>query len=641
MKMTKKSLIEHYKLEDSIKHYKGYKVKPPEETIDFIEKAFKKIDLKVRYIPNSNTALRKYHPFQAGSTFLHPSVNDKIILLKTNGKGVKPKLAQASAIAELIERFTAYGLAMGSIAGYLGSMKREHIWEKRREKNKFIQNELPFHSMGTSDLIDNKYIEKYESMAKSICYSLTQKKLFSFPEEFIIKMNGSNGLASGNTLEEATLHAIFEVIERLGIFYLLDNLPYCDKISEDSVTHPTLKKLIKVVSSLDVNFEMLDLSYLFNIPVIATIFDNPAWNIPSSESFSTMVNIKYPKLVIGVDTDPQDAAMRCFIEFIQGSQPVAFASHNDWETRYRYELSKLPLNEEVKFKLKSTWACSLNGNPPSSVDLQKYFRLERKEKSILDIKSLYDLNQKIEINRVVNELKKLNIEVFVQDITHPLLKFPVSEVILSGGNKDFSNILINAYFWIVLGEKKNRYRLLKNEIVRKLNPDQLHTIIRKQEWCSDPNHNDLINLVIKELIFGGPVDSMWGVPINKYYFIGTLFLRMEKYEQAEHCFQAALSGNLMDTQSLIALAYVFNKTNRLEEYKDIMDLISSIDKDSENIKEQFRELENPIVNPNPFEPCDLKCKSRNKPYLCEQCFFNYVPENIFMKKIIDNFLKTR
>ena len=75
---------DHYQLKDSIKKYKGYKVKSPEETINTIKTAFEKINLKVIHIPKGNSILKKYYPFRTGNAILTPKENDKIILLKSD-----------------------------------------------------------------------------------------------------------------------------------------------------------------------------------------------------------------------------------------------------------------------------------------------------------------------------------------------------------------------------------------------------------------------------------------------------------------------------------------------------------------------------------------------------------------------------
>lgn len=124
--------------------------------------------------------------------------------------------------------------------------------------------------------------------------------------------------------------------------------------------------------------------------------------------------------------------------------------------------------------------------------------------------------------------------------------------------------------------------------------------------------------------------------MNKFYFLGILYLRMKNYEQARNCFEAALLGNLADKPSLIGLAYSYSKMGIEKEYKKIINHIHAISKDAVNIVQSFKELEKTILKSNPFEPCDVQCNKNNKFYLCKNCFFNYVSEDIFMKKVIDD-----
>jgi hypothetical protein len=71
-----------------------------------------------------------------------------------------------------------------------------------------------------------------------------------------------------------------------------------------------------------------------------------------------------------------------------------------------------------------------------------------------------------------------------------------------------------------------------------------------------------------------------------------------------------------------------------------MDHINTINKDGADIEEMLKDMDNPVVDPNPFELCDLDCVSKKKPHLCENCFFNYVPVDLFMKDFIDDYIPT-
>lgn len=624
--------LDHYTLEDSIKKYKGYKVKSPDETVNIIKTSFEKINFKISYIPKNNSLLKTYYPFRTGNAILSPKFNDNIILLKSSGKGVTSQLAEASAYAELIERYTGYGLlGSGNINCYLAIIKRNEIWNNIN-KNDAIKKEFPFHSMDTIENIPEEFKKHYDNLTKAVCYSLTNNKLYSYPEEFIMKTEGSNGLASGNTLEEAILHAIFELVERLGGMYILDMLPKCKKISKESVTHPTLKKLIEAMDSTGIKFEMLDFSHVFGIPLVLTIFDHPRWTFPPNTF--TRRNVQYPRLIIGVDTNPQDAAIRCFTELIQVAEPIYLSKYKEEEFLEQIKVSNLRIPETQMEFLRTATPFFINGSQPISIDLRKYLHLERDEISFEEMPDLYNINQKIEIENVVKKLKTLDIEVCVQDITHSILNFPVVRAIFSGGKDYFSRIPLNGYSRLILDsiDPVERYSRFNRFIDIMLTGNPLNKILKDELWLTGgADQKKLMDFVISDICYNGNTPSLWGLPYNKFYFLGMLYLRVKNYEQAKNCFNAALIQNLNDIPSLIGMAYIFSKKNMNKEYENIMHILKSLNKNNLDIKKELKEMDNNIIQPNPFETCDLDCKKKTKKHLCNYCFFNYVSEDIFMK----------
>jgi YcaO-like protein with predicted kinase domain len=634
--MDYNELLNHYCLNESIKKYKGYKVNSPEETIERIKKAFSKINLNARYEPHQMNILIEYTPFLSGSAFLYPKENSEKIILRTNGKGVTPRLSQASAIAELIERFTGYGLAGPFSGHYSASMKMKEIWLKKGLRNKHLEESLPFESINTLELIPPDRKDEYHTLAKSVCYSFTRKKLFCYPEEFFVNLCGSNGLASGNSKEEAILQATFECIERLCTFYVLDKLPECNKISAESVTHPTLIRLIKNVEKIGVKYQMLDFTYLFDIPVIITIFDHKDWNFPTGKYDPYL---GYPIISTGVGTDPEDAAMRCFTEFLQGKLPVYDDISTGYKTGYKYSLSKLDIPPYIESRKRSAIPTMICGIAPESVNLRKYLDAERKEISIKDIKSIYDIDFKVEIEKVIEILKNKNIEVFCQDITNPYLSFPVVYVMVSGGEGYYSKIPLNGYECLVLGtdDRSKRYaylnRLLEIITSRELRKPPIELF--KKDWCHEVNQESLVSNIIDDLFDKGDNETLWGVPMNKFYFLALLYLRMKKYDEAMNCINACLCKDTQYLPAILTKAFLYSKLNQTENYNQIIDYADIINKEHIDLKEKLTELENPIIKNNPFELCDLKCKLKNKPNLCNNCFFGYVKEEVFLRTMID------
>lgn len=638
MDHLKDELMEKYKINDSIKEYKGYKVKSPEQTIEIIENAFDKIGLNFLYAPKEYQILKPYSPFQSGSAILFSKENDKIALLRTGGKGVTPILSKASATAELIERFTGYALAQGQISHYLSFYKYNELWNKKRKRNENIEKTFPFNYVKTDAVIPKGFEEKFHSLAKSVCYSLTKDKFYSYPEEFITMIDGSNGLASGNTFEEATIHAINEVIERLVGFHVLECLPKFKEISRDSVTHPTLKKLMDAIDSTGMQFKMLDFSHIFDVPVIITIFDHPEWDLPMNPY--TDVNCEYPKMMVGVDTDPQDAAMRCFTEAIQSGQSILSAKSDYEYVKNKFLISNVDTSDKWKLYLRTTASTFKNGNQPMTVDLRKYLKsCSTGEVSIQDINKIYDINHKIEIKRTVEALKKHNIEVFVHDLTHPTLNFPVVRAIFSGGEGYFSKFPFIGYKFLIMGtdDIAEKYSFLNYVIVDIYGAQRFYKIIKDGTWCSSEDQTDFIRSVIGNASFAGIKPPLWGKNIYKFYFLGLLYLKMKDYKKAKDCFNAALYQNFNDIAPLLGLLYVSSKEGTEEEYKNLMDHAKIINRGNMDIEAALKEMDNPVIDPNPFELCDLDCDSKNKPVLCQSCFFNYASEKVFMKDFVDDF----
>jgi len=139
------------------------------------------------------------------------------------------------------------------------------------------------------------------------------------------------------------------------------------------------------------------------------------------------------------------------------------------------------------------------------------------------------------------------------------------------------------------------------------------------------------------LYIKGLSENLWCTDIDKLYFLGTLYLRMKNYNQAKKCFEAALYQNFNDFLSLFGLAFIYSKSKDEDKYNDIVDHIKIVYPEIKDFSKHFKDLDDPIIDPNPFQPCDLNCKEKNNPELCNQCFFNNVSEQIFMKKITDEF----
>lgn len=414
----------------------------------------------------------------------------------------------------------------------------------------------------------------------------------------------------------------------------MDTFPKCRKIDINSITHPTLKKLIKTVQDLDIEFEMLNFTNVFNIPIIITVFNHKDWNIQSNYLSR---NTRFPATTIGVETDPQDAALRCFTELLQGLPPLYDLLSLEETIRIRYKTSKLSLSSDLIDTIRMPHFEKNNISEPLSISLKKYIDQKREAISILDIQKIYDINQKLEIEKIVNILKDKNVEILINDITNPNLPFPVVSTMLSGGEGYFSKIPLTGHTSLMLRAIDNEKRLsiFNQKINRILTKSKILDYLDSEEWCTNPNQSDFLNYIITKIFRSGSDEFLFGLPINVYYFLSLLFIRMKRYHQAMNCIDAALIGNLDNISFILTKAYLLKKTHKKEEFNQIMEYIKIINYNNIDIQEALQKYDDPIVHPNPFEPCDYKCKQQNKPHLCEKCFFHYIPEEIFMKTMLD------
>ena len=145
----------------------------------------------------------------------------------------------------------------------------------------------------------------------------------------------------------------------------------------------------------------------------------------------------------------------------------------------------------------------------------------------------------------------------------------------------------------------------------------------------------LIDIVKADISYNGVDSLLWGINVNKFYFLGMLYLKMKEFKKAEKCFNTALIDNSNYLPALYGMAYILKIKENIKDYENIKYHIETLNDDKKSFEEIIKGFENSIISPNPLAPCDSKCKERNKPHLCDNCFFNYVSEDIFMKKITD------
>ena len=197
-----------------------YKARKPEDTIEIIEKFFNDRNCTIKcnnkWHSEINTYSNEYYLYFAGRQ-----------ILEARGKGTTELYAQASGYGELYERFCAFPVSCWNTLNYsmlynTNMKKNNYALDKNEKKvtllellnNDFVKSYLS----ALNAKLDLKVIDKIFNMRlfKEI-YTVPYKNISN--DEIIYTIpglhglsSGSNGLAAGNTVEEALIQGISELI---------------------------------------------------------------------------------------------------------------------------------------------------------------------------------------------------------------------------------------------------------------------------------------------------------------------------------------------------------------------------------------------------------------------------------------------
>ena len=330
-------------------------------------------------------------------TAIRPTAEDGAISIY-GGKGITKDHAKASAMMEGFERYSA---------------------EKQDSDEVIVANLNEISEKG--DYIDPvslnlpKDFKKESLEAMQIEWSLSKDIISG--ENFYIPTNAvfhpynhdnqvqslfksnTNGLASGNVLEEAILHGMLEVIERdAWSIFELTHKNYA-QIDLDSIESETVNDVLEKFESEGIKIKLMDFTADVKIPTIAASADD---TVTKDAGLLT--------LGMGSHLDPEVAILRALTEVAQSRATQINGARED---TVRADFAREAGYERMK---------RIN---------KFYFRDEEEKIKLSDIenKSTSSITKDIEI--VKNELMANDIEkILYVDLTRPELAVSVVRVIL-------------------------------------------------------------------------------------------------------------------------------------------------------------------------------------------------------------------
>lgn len=313
-----------------------------------------------------------------------------------NGKGVTREQAEASAVMESIERYSAEVRDTDEIV--YGTYEQACEVGPTLDPADLI---LPIWALDRLQGAEIAWTRAWDMMQGETVWVPACEVFYPYYPDTDLQLYRfhTNGLAAGNNMEEAVLHSMFELIER-DAWSLAEyrNEPVGDVVPDpDSVPG----RLIRMFKERGVSVHLKDLTSDVGVPTIGAAAD------PVGDRDPEMLTIG-----VGTHLDPNIAAIRAITEVAQSR-----ATHRDGK-KINAQLQRAARDmgyERIK-ELNRVWFA----DGPGSVQLS-------------DLRDLSTDDVLDDIDRVMGMLMEGGFErVIVADLTRPELGVPAVRTIIPG-----------------------------------------------------------------------------------------------------------------------------------------------------------------------------------------------------------------
>lgn len=376
------------KLNDSLKAYTYEldKVVAPEETIKKVGRRLKDSGIDI---------LEKLVRIDTGRldipVYLSMCGTDAVRTIGTRkqmGKGGTPDQARASALMELVERFSFFS--------FMHENKFMETTYGTIKDCPFSYHYIPF-SVHDPDPESDAARKLFEDLPLTWtkAFDVRNEQDLLLPIGWFYIIHEYNGPAAGNSVEEALLQGLCEVVERHVSSIVSHERCLTPTIAPESIKDPAARELIQKFQQNGIKLYLKDFSLNTGIPTVGALAYDPRTYPHSSEIVFTA----------GTTTNPEKAVIRALTEVAQLA--------GDFQNR-------------------TTYSPTL----PKFADLEEASYVTSHE-NIVDVRSLPDLsdsNLRIELDRCTKALSSIGLDVFAVDMTHPKLKIPVVYTVIPGAH---------------------------------------------------------------------------------------------------------------------------------------------------------------------------------------------------------------
>lgn len=312
---------------------------------------------------------------------------------KQMGKGASAIQAEASACMELAERFSFFSFKNNHANFITGDYR-----VMRAQGYPVLDIELLLKSVHD----DTTTVESLEALLEDIplqwtwARNITRDEDVLVPFSWFFAINEFNGPSAGNTLEEAALQGICEVVERHVCSQVNRHKYETPSIDVASVRDPVAVELLGKFRKNNIELYLNDFTLDTGICTVAAL-------AVDRSTFPGKSEIVY---TAGTTPSPEKALIRAVTEIAQLA--------GDFNTGSNYVASGLP--------------------KPLSMDEVAYLTSSSARIAVQDMPDLSDNNIKKEIEGCVASLKNINLEVLMMDVTHDQLQIPALYTIIPGAH---------------------------------------------------------------------------------------------------------------------------------------------------------------------------------------------------------------
>lgn len=182
-----------------------------------------------------------------------------------SGKGPTRKRALASALMETAERYSCIGRQEHAVAGSVNGLAER--WALA-PPGAFVAPQS--HLVTDDDVIEWVPSRDLVTGASVLVPAQLVYTPYFAPAGMAQRASSTNGVASGNTVEEATLHALYEVIER-DAEALMWAGGRSVTLDLDTVDHPDAKDLIERYREAGLRLQVRDITQDIGVPTFIAI----------------------------------------------------------------------------------------------------------------------------------------------------------------------------------------------------------------------------------------------------------------------------------------------------------------------------------------------------------------------------------